>query len=595
MAEARSPMKKALDLDLSTDLPRGESVDDSSRPMTPERNAPGRTVPHVTAGPAALSSLSRLLRIPLKGACAQARENVRFDFGKLAVVLDRSGLKVEESPTGPAAERLLAVMRKRLGGRGLAEVLGLIAADPRSFREEIDPGQEGDQLRVPCVGQPIGLQEAGWRNFFADQDFEIILGVPECVAAGTVTIQYCDMECYYARPRRSFRKWTFLDWPEIGLDELPRGKAETAPALLVTELEERDMILGTGERADRLVEEAKRLSAEGKFLIFTHLCTPIIMGEDFQGLARRCEKEIGGTSVSWSQKDRDENNNFGAFLKSLLGRPGFFKSPARPAAVNLFHFPMGLRDEELKPFLRSVGIETNISVFPDVDFPALEGLAKAACQVFCERSSYPSKARELLAASPRKVITVPAPYGLERTKQCLQAIAAALGKQRRFKDAWSRKMAAFLPDWEAMRKQAAAYRLAFVVSEATLPRLLELRYGHGAPLAAMVKEMGFGIDLLYYDRHGQAPRLPEPLRHARVSVVRSPWELEQALKAGDFAAVFSDIFLDWRISRAGKARFSSRDFEMGLEGARRTFRRLLQVCSLRFYQRYGAHLAPHAE
>jgi len=46
----------------------------------------------------------------------------------------------------------------------------------------------------------------------------VILGVPECSPKGTVTIQYCDMECYYARPRRSFRKWNFLDWPEVGLD-----------------------------------------------------------------------------------------------------------------------------------------------------------------------------------------------------------------------------------------------------------------------------------------------------------------------------------------------------------------------------------------
>ena len=124
-----------------------------------------------------------------------------------------------------------------------------------------------------------------------------------------------------------------------------------------------------------------------------------------------------------------------------------------------------------------------------------------------------------------------------------------------------------------------------------MPRLLELRYGHGAPLAVMAAEMGFGLDLLYYDIHGEAPRLPDALRSARVSVFRAPWELERALAGGDFQAVFSDMFFDRRIVQAGKARFSSKDFEMGLEGARRTCERLLSVCRLPFFRRYAAHLA----
>ena len=141
------------------------------------------------------------------------------------------------------------------------------------------------------------------------------------------------------------------------------------------------------------------------------------------------------------------------------------------------------------------------------------------------------------------------------------------------------------------KKAAAGYRLAFVVSEATLPTLRELRFGQGAPLSKMLAEMGFGIDLLYYDPHGGEPELPPDLRGARVATFRSPWELEKALREGGFQAVYSDMFFDWRVSSAGKARFSSRDFEMGLAGALRSFQRLLAVCRLTFYGRYAAHLA----
>ena len=153
------------------------------------------------------------------------------------------------------------------------------------------------------------------------------------------------------------------------------------------------------------------------------------------------------------------------------------------------------------------------------------------------------------------------------------------------------RLEAFSPRWEELRREAAAHRLAFVVSEATLPRLLEPRYGHGAPLAPIVREMGFGLDLIYYERHGEAPVLPEGLRDARVLIFRTPAELERALSGGGFSAVYSDIFFDWRVSRAGAARFSAKDFGMGLEGARRGLERLLAVCRTPFYRRYARHLA----
>jgi hypothetical protein len=315
------------------------------------------------------------------------------------------------------------------------------------------------------------------------------------------------------------------------------------------------------------------------------------MGEDMQGLARRCEEAVGASAVRWSQKDRDGNDNFGEHFRALLGRPEFLEGPGDENALNLYHFPRRVRELELKPFLAGLGLTTNIAVFPDVDFTLLDALPKARWQIFCHRSSYPTKVRELLAESSRPVATVPAPYGVVGTRECLRAAAAAAGREAAFEPAWERFFAPYAADWETRCKEAAGCRLAFVVSEATLPRLLELRYGHGAPLASMVAEMGFGIDLVYYDIHGEAPRLPKGLERARVTVFRTPWELARALRESEARAVFSDITFDWRLNRAGKARFASKDFEMGVQGALRTFDRLLALCRLPFYRRYAGYLA----
>ena len=552
---------------------------------------------HSTAGPRALAAVSTLLGLEAKGwrldgLCVEGGERARlclvrgehrFVFHLLA-----SGFALKaETEAGPAQKRLLEFLAARLGRRRLADVVKLIDSDPDSFVEELTPGADGDRIKVPYVAGPMGLWEACWRNFFADQDFEILMEAPEPTSNNTVTVEYADLECFCARPDISFSQWSFLDWPDESVDLGEAGE----DAFVAIELEEKDMVMGTGEKADEMISEVRRLADAGNYMVVTHLCTPIVMGEDFQALAKRCEEEVGGTSVSWSQKDRDRGDNFGAHFRELLGRPGFFEGPGDAAAVNLFHFPTEFREKQLRPFLEEMGLKVNVCVFPVVDFPSLERLPLARWQVFWEKPSYADKTLQFMRETTRPVVMARAPYGVKGTRHCLRAIAAAVGMERQFEAVWANQFASFLPSWEERCKEAATYRLAFVVSESIMPRLLDLRYGHGAPLASMLMEMGFVLDLLYFDRHGGVPQLPPGLHGATITTFRSPCELERLLREGEFRAVYSDIFFDWRVSAAGKSRFSSRDFEMGLSGASRSLDRLLNACRLPFYRRYGARLA----
>lgn len=575
---------------------------------------------HIVGGPEALSALAKLLGLGksgkgwyLEGFCGVGTENVRLSLRKKIDSVSKSGehrliffLRCKDAPgaharseglslaaegkAGPAVVKFLGLVASRLGSRRLEDIFKVIEGDPESFVEDRGVGENGDRLKVPYVGAPFGLQESGWRNFFGDQDFEILLGVPDCTTNKTTLIQYADLECFGARPDTSFRRWTFLDWPpEIAEDDVPSSPDDRS---ISVELEERDMIMGTGERADAVVAKVRELARNDGFILLSHLCTPIIMGEDFNGLARRCEKESGNTAVNWSQKDRDSQDNFGDHFRSLFAKPGFFAGKGDPLAANLFHFPPYAREEELIPSLNKIGIKVNVSVFPYVDLPSLERIPEAALQIFCERSSYPVQLRGILEKSSRKVVLARAPYGLEGTRECLGAIAAAAGKTAEFEADWARRLRKVMPSWRRMKKSAQGFRVAFVVSPATLPRLLSLRFGHGAPLARVIQEMGFGIDLLYYEPHGELPELPAELADARVTTFRTPAGLEKALREGEFQAVYSDTFFDWRISQAGKTRFSSRHLEMGLAGALRSFKRLLTACRLPFYRRYSSHLPP---
>ena len=131
-----------------------------------------------------------------------------------------------------------------------------------------------------------------------------------------------------------------------------------------------------------------------------------------------------------------------------------------------------------------------------------------------------------------------APYGLRDSGECVKAIAAAAGREKAFEEVWRRRLAKVLPVWEELRRRAREFRLAFVVSKTTLPLLWTLRHGQGAPMMRMIEEMGFGVDILFFDPHDEKPELPPESRGVSIKAFRTPRELNRALREGSFRAVY---------------------------------------------------------
>ncbi|MDD5628142.1 MAG: nitrogenase component 1, partial [Elusimicrobia bacterium] len=398
---------------------------------------------HLVAGRAALAAVSRLLGLKLTALCGLGGKNLRLGLrhGELDLafyilpkdsaeaVLKTPGLALGcEGDAGPAQKRFLQVMAAKLGKRTFQDVLRLIAQDPESFSEPESFGPYGVTLSAPIAAGPIGLQGGGWRNFFGDQDFEVLLGYPELSLKKTLYARYSDRECLYSWAGNDPRKYSFFAYPvrcpseSFGATVFRKG--------IVMELGEHDMILGSNTKADAMVQSVAREAARspGEFVVFNQFCTTTVLGEDASAVTDRLGKESGRTAVSWSHSDRDQLDNFGRFFKGLFDRPDFFTATADPDAVNLFHFPPDYREAELVPFLEELGLKANLRLFPDVDFSAVASLPRAQAQVFCEASSYQAKLKELLAKSPRPVVEAPAPFGLAGTRKCLAAVAAATGR-----------------------------------------------------------------------------------------------------------------------------------------------------------------------
>ena len=107
--------------------------------------------------------------------------------------------------------------------------------------------------------------------------------------------------------------------------------------------------------------------------------------------------------------------------------------------------------------------------------------------------------------------------------------------------------------------------------------------------------MGFAIDFLIYAPDKKSPALAGfgEGKH-KVHGFRNRKELRSKIESLSCSAFYSDSFFDTRLSRSGKPQFSLEFFEAGLEGSVRSLERLLGVCRMPFYQRYGRYISAGA-
>jgi hypothetical protein len=121
----------------------------------------------------------------------------------------------------------------------------------------------------------------------------------------------------------------------------------------------------------------------------------------------------------------------------------------------------------------------------------------------------------------------------------------------------------------------------------------------GLPVVALLRELGARFEVLVRTRGRALPTVEELLPtlppDTRLSGFDTPAELARALRHSSAHAFFSTITVDRRLSRAGKAQFTVAAFELGLEGAQRSARRLLALASTPFYRVYGRFLGATPE
>jgi hypothetical protein len=261
-----------------------------------------------------------------------------------------------------------------------------------------------------------------------------------------------------------------------------------------------------------------------------------------------------------------------------------------PQAVNL----LGVREDrygrELVSMLEQGGVRVNASLLPVVDPARAARWREARTQVVVSDPYMGRIVEKVFVPLDIETVSPPGPWGVESTGRWLAAIARHVGASASMRRLWERRREEARGRLEHVHRAARRHRLGFVGTARELASLSDPLAMAGVDVAGMVAEMGFGVDLLVHGEGEVETGALDPGR-TRVHRFREPDELARLLAGLECRAVYSDVFADERITRAGKTPFSLQVFEPGLSGAIATARSLLAACELDFTRRYGRYLA----
>ena len=434
-----------------------------------------------------------------------------------------------------------------------------------------------------------------WRNFFCD--FETRRNVRMCLEGGTpvVNVWHQDLECSYATPNyldASLPAFFKFPWPPFVEQRggggprrprlKPRGDEGEGQWDVMTNLRDLDVIHGGGRKLDEALAAAVAY-AEGRAeaVVVHSTCIPTVIGDDAEAVVARWQKrtKIPIVYMNHTSASCQDFDVCLALFRKLQKDPSFAKVASRRRCVNLVGFPEGPALQELVALLRETGIEVNARVMPSLSLETVRRYLSAEAQVLYPNGAYAKTYREFFEHLPIKSLRLAAPYGWEGTKAWVAGVAGKLGLKRGAQPALAKAAKALAAGWDAARRQVRGRSLAFVVDGFHMRRLTDPAQTWGVPLLRLLREMGFGVEILCF---GEA-RKGGP----RLSFFHTPEELDRLLREGRFDAVYSEYTYDSRLGRAGKAQFSLDCFEMGLAGAVRSLARLGGICRWPFARRYA--------
>ena len=594
----------------------------------------------LVAGPRAAARLATLAGLPGRwtadGGLRIARVTATMATGRIELGLLGGGLpplEVHLVPMWPTikggmdfmvglsgavpsveVQEILSAMGDALGRHRYPLLVKILLVDP-DRRIEALPQQGTDIPYVPGdeygPDSPQGFAaslvatyagELAWREFFADR--EQVRNFQHALRGRIVTVEHGDLECHYATPTVGDGTVSFFNYSNAhdryikdlmdGVD--PGSSTLLEPAGLITDMDERDVIMGGASKLYAALKSIEARSERPELVLARGTCVPIVIGDDLRGAIDRFQSETGIETIFLDDLADGHTDPFQVVYKRLQAGWGDVPPAEQVGRLNLIGYPSHASTGELVRGLESMGITINAMLVPDVDMAAMRRFAHAELSVFFDSVLFDTSYNRLFAASSLPKLRPVPPFGPTRCRAWLKAVAEAMGRGGAADAAWEAIWAPHAADWATLQEEARGYRLGFVIDERRLRTLLNPRDLTGVPVLELLLEQGFVLDFLYYgdDPAPLLEALPaldaQALEPATWSTFTTPAELGVRLQESEAVAFYSELYFDRRLTRCGKAQFSVRDFKLGPAGAIESARQLIRTCRLPFYRVYADYL-----
>jgi hypothetical protein len=525
------------------------------------------------------------------------------------------GLSLSYHGVGELEPALEAVLRRvaprALGRLTIEELARMLADDPEA-------GRAGEPIPSLPHSDQIGFEEGAllaswgssqlWNRFFAVAEAaRAQLDSLDYFNQG-LFVQHCDAECLFLEPQTgvpmvplALYPWDDrirrIDWRGPGRRREPEP---LSMRLLTTDLNEGDVIMGTSlQKLEAALAALPQQEPAHSMIFCSSTCVPVVAGEDTESVIRGHRERLCPLPLLHLTTTP---HSMQVLLRELLverRRQAESRSaPPRARSVNLIGFSDDPSLSELRELLAVLEIEVNVALIPSLDTELIERLPEASLDVLHPSEIWQGHYDQLLFGSARPSISPPAPYGIEGTIGWLDQVAHEVGLEVCVDEQLADELAEAAREWTELSAISSDHILGFVIRSDEIHLLIQPEKCGGVPLLELVRQMGFGVELLVTveGAEARAPILEEidgllgQSGSVRVVFVSDRAELDAHLGSGRISAVYSEHFYDHRLTRNGLVGFSLQHFERGLQGGIRTLKRLLEACRLPFYRRYGRYL-----
>ncbi|MEK7232765.1 MAG: nitrogenase component 1 [Elusimicrobiota bacterium] len=442
--------------------------------------------------------------------------------------------------------------------------------------------------------------EDQWRQFFANPEIELNSAKP--LLRGTAFVVQKELECFFVEARSDDGTAGFINhpWPNhcSNVLPLPFELRRLNSRQIVSDIKDGEIIMGGGRKLEAAMTGLAADPGKTALAVFLTSCPAVVIGDDNEAIIERFRLRSKIPTL-FPDRDADQHTDLLSDLFALAGKKAPPARRGRGPRLNLVGFPRDRALGELTAWLGALGIEVNACLLPEFDQDSIARYADADLQVIRPYHAYEGLTTDLFGKLPIPPLVLEPPYGMQGTRRWLGEIAQFFDLTKRFDELWAAKYEPRRPRWEALKLQAGRRCLGFVCDATRLAQLRDCRWSAGIPLLSTLREMGFGLHwLLWCGCSGAQPHPSAGDRREMETIRRfhSPTELETLLRERPIDAVYSDIFFDTRLTRAGKSQFSLPFFEPGVEGAVRSLERLLGVSAIALYKdytRYLTEMAPH--